>query len=1146
MRRSSLALLAVALLLGAIGAAVSRAASGPAYAIHATWGPTNLAPGDTKADTDEAQFVLRVQNIGNSAGAEDLVITDKLPGHVTATAVHWPDPQIQDKGCTGVGTGEVKCVLPAAMVPSEVPPAGPKLSTSNHFSPLPDGYLAPIFIDVSVPRNAEGVGPNLATVAGGGAAEMGTDEDQVSFESTPAPFGIVPGSFLADNYDAAYPDGVPDRVASDHPFELRVNFDLTAKTGVNDQSGGDGTRYVTSTGQIKTVEATLPRGMVVNPEATPKCDPVDFAEKGALNNSTACPPDTQVGYLTVFSDDGTSNYGGGGAVAISGSWVLANRVPLYNLKPPKGVPADIAFNAGGLVQGHIYGIPDAANNYAIKSITPNISSIVQARGAQVTLWGVPGDPAHNKFRWYPKAQEDGTVLGASWGSAPIRPFLTNPMDCGTENGATKISVDSYNAPGSFSPIVTAASPLNVTGCDDKRFRFEPDIAIQPSDRHAGAPTGLQVNLKVPQRNDEVTDAKELYAQNGSVKAIATPPIKKAVVTLPEGMTLSPSAAQGLGSCSPSQIGLGTNNPVECPQNSQYGTLVIHTPIFPVDAPLTGHVYIAEQVRNPFSSFLALYLVIEEPERGIVVKLPGRVDLDSQTGRITTTFDELPQFPVSDMELSLKGGVRAGLVEPSTCGQKTITAEFFSWQDPATSHTVKSSYEVTENPDGSPCVSSLAQRPFSPLFQAGTVNNVAGSYSPLDLRVTRSDDDQELSRLAATMAEGLTGRVAGLDRCSDASIARAISRAGAGEGSLEQAAPSCPTSSQIGTTEVGAGVGVPLTYVPGKVYLAGPYAGAPLSIIAITPAVVGPFDLGVIAVRTSVSVNPVTTRVTAASDPFPQIYQGIPVRIRDIRVNLDRKGVVLNPTGCAVKQINAQITGTGGDLFSPTDDSSVDLRQRFQAAECASLRFHPQLSLRLSGATGRGGHPRLRAVYAPKRGDANAAAVSVALPHSEFLDQAHIRTVCTRVQFAARSCPAGSVYGHVSARSPLFDETLSGPIYLRSSNHPLPDLVAVLEGPASLPVRVEVAGRVDSINGGIRNSFEFVPDAPVTQAVFNFAGGKKGLLVNSTDLCARAHRVTAKLAAQNGRKLTLRPLLKARCRNAPSGSGKASSHTYKPR
>lgn len=1128
--RIQIALLAATALIIALSlAAVAGAAVGPLYDVHATWGPTNLAPGDTKADTAEAQFAIQVQNVGDAAGAEDLIITDDLPAGVKVTAIHWPDPQIEEEEhCTGVGSGKVECVLPASMVPTHAAPAGPKQKGFVNFSPIPSGYLPRIFIDVSVPRNATGEGTNLAMVSGGGAPGPVTDQDQVRFDSMPSPFGIVPGSFRADNFLAAFPSSARARQASDRPFELRVAFDITARSGVNDRIGEDGTRYITSNGQIRTVEATLPRGMVANPEATPKCDPTDFAEKGALNNSTACPSNTQVGYLNVFANDGNSNFGGGGSVGVGGGWVFANRVPLYNLEPPKGVPADIAFNAGGFVQGHIYGIPDPAQNYAIKSLTANISSIVQARGAEVTLWGVPGDPAHDKFRWYTKKQENGDALGAPWGSAPIRPFLTNPMDCGFDNGGTKVRVDSYNNPGNFTPPQEYGDPLNVTDCGDPRFRFEPDISVQPTDRHAGAPTGLDVNLKVPQRNDEVADAKELYAANGFVKAIATPPLKKAVVTLPLGMTLSPSAAQGLDSCSPAQIGLGTDSEVRCPDASQYGTLTLRTPIFPVNAPLTGHIYVAKQGENPFHNFLALYLVIEEPERGILVKIPGRVDLDPSTGQITTTFDELPQFPASDMQLSLKGGVRAGLVNPTTCGTKTITAEFFSWQEPAAPRTVRSSYEVTEKPDGSPCVNSLAQRPFSPDFAAGTIDNTAGDYSPLVARLTRTDDEQEFSRLAMKMAEGLTGKLAGVGRCSDAGIAQAEARTGAGQGRLEQNDPSCPASSEVGTTEVGAGAGVPLTYVPGKVYLAGPYRGAPLSVVVITPAVVGPYDLGVIAVRTALDVDPISTRVSVVSDPLPQIYQGIPVRIRDIRVNLDRPSFILNPTSCAKQQIGAHITGTGGDLGSAADDSAADLAEPFQAAECASLGFKPRLSFRLFGGTHRGAHPRLRAVVRGRPGDANIAGASVALPRSEFLDQGHIKTVCTRVQFAAKGCPAGSIYGHVKAKTPLFEEPLSGPLYLRSSNHPLPDLVAVLKGPASLPIEVDLVGRVDSINGGIRNTFEVVPDAPVSSAVFSFQGAKKGLLVNSTDLCARPNRATAKLTAQNGRRLTLRPPLRIDC------------------
>ena len=265
----------------------------------------------------------------------------------------------------------------------------------------------------------------------------------------------------------------------------------------------------------------------------------------------------------------------------------------------------------------------------------------------------------------------------------------------------------------------------------------------------------------------------------------------------------------------------------CPDNSQYGTLTLHTPILPTDAQPEGWIYIAKQSDNPFHNFLSFYMVIQEPERGILVKIPFKAELDPHTGRITTTFDDLPQLPVSDLQMTLKGGVRAGLVEPSTCGKKTITAEFFSWQDPATPHTVKSSYEVTEKPDGSPCVDSLGERPFAPQLEAGTANNLAGSFSPFVSRLTRTDDDQELSRLDLALPQGLLGRLAGVAECSQAGIAQAEARTGAGQGALEHSDPSCPAGRSIGTTEVGAGVGVPLTYVPGRIYLAGPYKGAPL-------------------------------------------------------------------------------------------------------------------------------------------------------------------------------------------------------------------------------------------------------------------------------------------------------------------------------
>jgi hypothetical protein len=1149
MRRSILLGLLVLLLVSlGLKSSPARAAVGPVYNVKATWGATNLTPGDKKTGTAEGQFMVQVRNVGDAAGSKDLSIEDMLPAGVTIVAIHWPGATELSSQCSGKGTEKVKCTLSGSQLSSLAPAPGPGFEgESTGGSPEPSGYLPAIYLDVSVPSGAKGEGTNTAIAYGGSAAlpgglpcaqveadltglpPCGEDVDQVTFSKTPSPFGLVPGSFLADMFDSAFPAGKPSRQAGAHPFEFRFNFDITARTGVNaPPPSSDGTRYITSSGQVRTVEATLPRGTIGNPEAMPKCDPTVFAETGVVRAATACPPDTQVGYLDVYSNDGNLKFGEGhlgrGRV---------NRVAIYNLVPPKGTPVDFGFNVGNVIQGHVYATLDPSQNYAIKSVTPNITSIVQARGAEVTLWGVPADPAHDKFRYFSDPTHKKPALGAPWGSAPIRPFFTLPMDCGFENGGARVSIDSYNHPGQFSPVEESGNRLDVEGCGDPRFHFEPKIAIKPTDLHAGAPTGLDVHLEVPQQDDEAKEASELYVPNE--ENTPTPPIKKAVVRFPEGMTLSPSAAQGLQSCSAAQIDLGTDSPVECPDASQFGTLTLHTPILPPDAQPKGWIYVAKQGENPFHNFLSLYLVVAEPERGILVKVPGRVDLNPDTGQVTASFDDLPQFPLSDMQMTFKEGERAGLVEPITCGAKTISAEFFSWQSPETPQLVKSSYEVTENPDGSRCVDNAAQRPFRPKLAAGTLTNTAGKYSPLFARLTRSDADQEFSRLSLQLPQGLVGKVGGVGRCDEASIARAESRVAAGDGALEQREPSCPGSALIGTVNAGAGVGAPLTYVPGKIYLAGPYRGAPISVVVITPAVVGPFDLGVVTVRAAVQVDPETAQVSTLSEPFPQIFQGVPVRLRDVRLNLDRREFTLNPTSCAEKHIDAHITGVGEGLATAIDDAVADISTRFQAAGCAALGFKPKLSFRLFGGTHRGSHPKLVAKLEGRPGDANIAGTTVTLPHSEFLDQGHIKTICTRVQFAADKCPKGAIYGHVTARTPLFDEAFTGPLYLRSSSHELPDLVAVLRGPASLPIEVDLGGRIDSVHGGIRTRFEVVPDVPVSSFSLTMQGDKKGLLINSVNLCKSTHRAVAKFKAQSGKRLALRPVMRIPCKGrSPRG------------
>jgi len=520
------------------------------------------------------------------------------------------------------------------------------------------------------------------------------------------------------------------------------------------------------------------------------------------------------------------------------------------------------------------------------------------------------------------------------------------------------------------------------------------------------------------------------------------------------------------------------------------------------------------------------MTIKEPDLGINVGLAGKVEpIESgpQAGQILTTFDNLPQLPFSHFRFHFREGGRSPLVTPAHCGTFTTRAVLTPWANPSSPLTSTSTFEVGAGVGGGPCPPP-GRPPFEPGFSGGTLNNSAAAHSPFVLRLTRRDGDQDLTRLDAQLPPGLLAKLAGVSRCPQAGIEAAKAKSGL----AELAAPSCPPNSQIGGALTGAGVGSQLTYVPGKVYLAGPYAGAPLSVATIVPAVAGPFDVGTVVVQVGLDLDPTTGAVSldgSRSDPIPHILAGIPLRVRDVRVTVDRPDFTLNPTSCEPFSIGAALWGGGLDVFSAADDAPVARAARFQAANCASLDFKPALSLRLLGGTKRGDHPALKAVVKARPGDANIAKAVVTLPHSAFLEQAHIRTICTRVQFAAASCPQGSIYGKATAWTPLLDEPLSGPVYLRASSNPLPDLVAALHG----IVDIDLVGRIDSTDARIRSTFASVPDAPVTKFVLEMQGAAKGLIVNSTDLCRKPNRVSAKFGGQNGRSATLRPVLRASCK-----------------
>ncbi len=442
-----------------------------------------------------------------------------------------------------------------------------------------------------------------------------------------------------------------------------------------------------------------------------------------------------------------------------------------------------------------------------------------------------------------------------------------------------------------------------------------------------------------------------------------------------------------------------------------------------------------------------------------------------------------------------------------------------WSAPESgpSATPSDKYRITQGPHGQKCVASDSEFPNAPDFEGGSVAPLAGQYRPFVVNLRREDGSQRFSTITVQPPQGLLAKLAGTTTCTVAAIASAVTKTG----TEEQSAPSCPASSEVGNLFITAGSGPAPYNAPGKAYLAGPYKGAPLSLVFITPAVAGPFDIGTIVVRAALRLDPGTAQLTVVSDPIPTIFKGVPLDVRSVSLRVDKPNFSLNPTSCDPSFVTGSLLSTRGSVAS--------LLNPFQLGECGQLKFKPKIGLSLKGSTKRRGHPALTAVLEPRAGDANIDYVAVKLPATELLDQSHIGTVCTRVQYAADQCPAASIYGKVSVTSPLVDYPLTGNVYLRPNPaHKLPDLVTDLRGPASQPIRIEAAGKTDAVKGALRNTFEFVPDVPFTKLVLQLKGGDKGLLQSTVDACAADNKAEVKFGAHNGLVHTARPILKAQC------------------
>ncbi|HWX46174.1 MAG TPA: hypothetical protein VNY52_12735, partial [Solirubrobacteraceae bacterium] len=585
-------------------------------------------------------------------------------------------------------------------------------------------------------------------------------------------------------------------------------------------------------------------------------------------------------------------------------------------------------------------------------------------------------------------------------------------------------------------------------------------------------------------------------------------------------TINPSAGSGLGTCTPQQYEAETaaSLPGEgCPPESKIGAVKVETPV--LSETLRGAVYVATPFDNEFDSLLGLYIVVKDPQRGIIVKLAGHIEANPVTGQLVTTFDENPQVPFNRFTLELRQGATSPLVSPPTCGAYIAEADFTPWSAPELpQHLLSNPVQIENGIGGGPCPTGGVP-PFHPGIEAGTLNNSAGAYSPMDIHITRNDGEQEITRFTSILPAGLTAKLTGVPFCSDADIEAAKHLTGA----QEEAEPSCPKDSEIGHTLVGAGVGSVLAYTPGKVYMAGPYNGAPFSVVSITSAKVGPFDLGTVVIRFALEINPQTAVVTVdakASDPIPHIIDGIVIHVRDIRVYIDRPEFMINPTNCDPASFAATVDGAGADFTNPADQVPVTVTNSFQMANCQNLQFKPTFKVSTSGkpsrADGESLHVKLSYPNAPQGTQTNIKLVKVELPKQLPSRLPTLQKACPEKTFVANPalCPAASVIGHATAITPILPVPLTGPAYFVSyGGAKFPELIIVLQG---YGVTLNLHGETFISKQGITSStFKTVPDDPIGSFELTLPQGPFSALAANGNPCRGTLTMPTEFLAQNG-------------------------------
>jgi hypothetical protein len=865
---------------------------------------------------------------------------------------------------------------------------------------------------------------------------------------------------------------------------------------------------------LKTERVDLPPGFTENPQSSPQCPREDFKKEVAPNTFVPqCDASTIVGRNETWLVVNTAGlvpapsppFPAGSTLpkgfVISPDPGKGTRVPVYNLVPDEGEPARLGFVIAGTrvieLEGGVAWESDFHEYFTIK--LPEPSAPFSSLKSRLVAFGQSGDGTHitlpttcfNPDEW-PHLYSTW-FRGESWGEKnPTFPEGSTPFEAKLPPG------------------------IQPTGCD--KVPFDPGVKIDPGTSAVDSPAPATVETTLPL--DSAKEGGEV--RNGGTEGISQSHVRKAEVVLPQGMGINPSGAQGLAVCTDAQFKKGVRvMDNECPPASNIGTVEVESP--PLAEPLVGNVYVGQQLsRDPESGDLyRIFLEAKSAQEGINARLIGHVKANKTTGQLNAVIDDqltgefagqlpsgLPQVPFEEIRVHINGSKEV-LTSPPICSA-SATSRFEPWARPGELKPVGSTVTLSSDPTGGACPKTMAERNFTPTYKAAPERTKAGAYSPFHVLIGRRDGEQELKVVDVTLPKGLTGKLAGIPYCSEAAIAAAAKKSGREESDH----PNCGENSFLGTAKTTSGTGGHPLQIPGNVWLAGPYNGAPVSLVVTTPALAGPFDLGTVVVRVALFIDPETAQVHAVSDPLPDVYGGAKLDIRAIDLNLYRKKFMLNPTNCAAQATTGALKGGGANPADPAAFSSYAVNDPFQATGCNKLGFKPKLKVQLYGPTKRTKNPRLKAVLTAKKGNANIGRTAVTMPRSLFLEQSHIGTVCTRPQLASHSCPKASVYGSAWAKSPLLSKKLKGKVYLVSSNNELPDLLVDLRG----QVEVYLRGVIGSgSTGGLKTVFRKVPDVPVKRFVLNMKGGKKSLLVNSTNLCDKPQRAIVKMKGQNGKK-----------------------------